>query len=282
MACGSRVATCILGRGKNVGLKDVVKLTTGEKPVRREGTTAEDLEEAVMNHYNSYNRKNFPKKTQGFHPSWFATGHGDCERHWYYAFNGTKASERHDPRLVAIFHNGHSFHDRMQKHLEDMGILVEAEIPVTWEDPPLEGHSDGEIHWRGLRALIELKSISAEGFFYRVNHKKPKEAHVEQLLFYMYCLGIDHGYVCYESKNTQEIKFFHIEMTPEHKKYVEDKFGWMRELYEAIEQGVKPKRGHRKNSRACKECPFYDACYEDKDKGEDLGLPKYANVGELP
>lgn len=261
-----------------MGLKDLVDYTTGVKKEIKVNDDAQELTDAIMAHYAQH--EPYVKKANGFHASWFATNQGDCFRFWYYAFQGTEALDKHSERLMAIFATGHMFHDHMQAHLEDMGLLGAAEIPVRHDDPPFEGHSDGIINFNDKNSVIELKSTGQEGFFYRI-HNGPKDSHVEQTLYYMYCMGVDHGYIIYWNKNDQNIKTFPIAMTDEARKFVEDKFDWMRELYGKLEES-KPHRGHRRTSKACKECPFYGPCYEDEDRGIDFELPKYKDVGVLP
>jgi len=154
-----------------------------------------ELTEGIDEHLAKRNTPNF-KQVSGFHPSYT----NQCARYWFYLFNGVEITPSFNPQTYRIFDNGHAVHNRLYGYFRDMGVLLEEEIPVKWGTPPIEGTADGIIEWNG-RKLIELKSISTEGFHYRKLYNKPKDEHYRQAQIYMKCLDLDSGYVIYENKN---------------------------------------------------------------------------------
>lgn len=267
-------------------IKSVMDDRKKEKVQEADDELEDRFVEAIEKLYSSRNVTETPRATEikGFHPSWLAVDQGDCARFWYYSFKNEPRTEKHDPRLLAIFANGHGFHDRIQGLMKEGGILSDDEVPLLSENPPLEGTTDGTVEFEGEDYLLELKSISTEGFFYRHHNKKPKEWHVIQLCLYMhmYGKGVDKGFLLYEDKNTQMMKVFLVKLE-DNREIIDKLLSWLQELYDGyIVADVLPIRGHRKNSNACKKCHFYEVCYDrDKDdKGTNIGLEKLKKVVE--
>lgn len=268
-------------------MQNLIEGLLKERRAINEVTADTELEdrfvELVEGLYSQRNVKNEPRarEIKGFHPSWLAVDQGDCARFWYYSFKNEPRTEKHDPRLLAIFANGHGFHERIQGLMEESGVLKENELPLLSEDPPLEGTTDGLVEFEGEDYMLELKSIATEGFFYRVHNKIAKKWHVLQLCLYMHMHGgVDKGLLLYEDKNTQMMKVFLVKLE-DNQELVDALLEWLRELYDGyILADVLPTRGHRKNSKACKKCHFYEVCYDRDadDKGTDIGLQKLKKV----
>jgi CRISPR/Cas system-associated exonuclease Cas4 (RecB family) len=138
-----------------------------------------------------------------------------------------------------------------------MGILVAEEIPVTHDEPPIEGTADGIIDWYGHK-LIELKSISSEGFHYRQIYKKPKDDHYRQAQIYMRCLGLDSGYVIYENKNNQEILPLFIERDDV---FIDKLFKKYNKIYNDFKEGNMPTQPYKRTSAKCVGCDLVDKCW---------------------
>ena len=142
-----------------------------------------------------------------------------------------------------------------------MGILVDEEIKVTYSDPPIEGTADGIINWYGDK-LIELKSISSEGFHYRQIYKKPKDDHYRQAQIYMHCLDLDSGFVIYENKNNQEILPIYIEKD---QVFIDKLFKKYREFYgNFVTQNI-PDRPYKRTSKNCSSCDLAALCWGDSE-----------------
>jgi len=193
------------------------------------------------------------KKVKGFHPSYT----NQCSRYWYYMFEGVSITPDFKAQTLRIFDNGHAVHDRLYGYFKEMGVLVAEEIPVSYSSPPIEGTADGIINWHGEK-LIELKSISSEGFHYRKLYNKPKDEHYRQAQIYMECLNLDSGFVIYECKNNQEILPIYIEKD---QPFIDKLFKKYREIYGNYINGSIPDRPYKRTSKHCSDCNLSALCW---------------------
>lgn len=230
------------------------------KPEESPAKTGAELELALVEAIdNQLSKRNAPiiKKVSGFHPSYT----NQCARYWYYLFEGTELETSFSPQTHRIFDNGHAVHERLYSYLREMGILVAEEIAVSYNNPPIEGTADGIIDLDGPK-LIELKSISNEGFHYRSIYKKPKDEHYRQAQIYMRCLNLDSGFVIYENKNNQEILPIFIERDD---KFIDKLFKKYDSIYQSYVKGEKPERPYKSSSAKCAACDLRDKCWNDGD-----------------
>jgi CRISPR/Cas system-associated exonuclease Cas4 (RecB family) len=216
----------------------------------------DSLNKAIDDNLAERNKPEF-KKVKGFHPSYT----NQCSRYWYYMFDGVSVTPDFRAQTLRIFDNGHAVHDRLYGYFRDMGILVAEEIPVTYSSPPIEGTADGIINWHGEK-LIELKSISSEGFHYRKLHNKPKDEHYRQAQIYMECLNLDSGFVIYECKNNQEILPIYIEKD---QAFIDKLFKKYRDIYGNYTSGNIPVRPYKRTSKHCSDCNVSALCWGDSD-----------------
>lgn len=226
-------------------------------------TTEEQAIELVNSIDDLLSKRNKPemKKVGGFHPSYT----NQCSRYWFYLFNGVEVESSFKPQTYRIFDNGHAVHDRLYGYLREMGILVGEEIPVTYDNPPIEGTADGIIDWYGHK-LIELKSISSEGFHYRQLYNKPKDEHYRQAQIYMRCLDLDGGYVIYENKNNQEILPIYIERDDE---FIDKLFKKYSKIYKNFIDNKIPDRPYKKSSANCADCNLFNLCWSENEQEEE-------------
>lgn len=223
-----------------------------------------DMEEALADAIDkSIKEKHIVPRTRqigGFHPSTT----NECGRYAVYLFRGVTYQPKYDARTQRIFDNGHATHDRIYKYLDEMGILLECEIPVQHDDPPIEGTADGIIEWEG-RKLIELKSIADQGFMLRKAHHKPKDDHYRQAQIYMRCLDLDGGFVIYENKNNQEILPIYVERNND---FIDKLFKKYAKIYSIYKEGNLPKRPYKQiTSTTCRMCDLAEMCWSDKEDG---------------
>jgi len=195
------------------------------------------------------------KKMDYFRPS--ATN--QCSRFWYYMFDGVTYTPSFSSQTYRIFDNGHAVHERLYSYFRDMGILVAEEVPISNDDPPIQGTADGIIDLDGHK-LIELKSISTEGFQYRQLAHKPSDDHVRQANLYMHCLGLDSGFVIYENKNNQQILPIYIERDDV---FLDKLFKKYRKIHKAFLDGQKPDRPYKRTSKHCARCDLADQCWSE-------------------
>lgn len=200
------------------------------------------------------------KQVDGFHPS----NTNQCGRYQVYTFRGIEVTPDFTSRTIRIFDNGHAMHARIGRYLDEMGILVASEIPISLEDPPIRGSADGIIDFDGPK-VIELKSIADSGFVMRMTYSKPKDDHYRQIQLYMHGLDIHSGFVIYENKNDQNLLALPVEydevfITKLLKKYAK--------IYTMYQDGDLPKRPYKITSNKCKWCAVKDYCWNDLDDGK--------------
>lgn len=229
---------------------------SGQKSV--EVKSSDQLEKELVDSIDDFlEKRNSPqiKKVGGFHPSYT----NQCPRYWYYLFNGTEVTTSFRPQTYRIFDNGHAVHDRLYSYFREMGILVAEEIPVTHKNPPIEGTADGIINLDGHK-LIELKSISNEGFHYRKLYKKPKDEHFRQAQIYMRCLDLPSGFVIYENKNNQEILPIYIERD---EVFIDKLFKKYEGIYQSYLDRQIPVQPYKRSSANCSACDLADKCWSE-------------------
>lgn len=227
-----------------------------EELVKTNSQLEDELAESIDQSFNKRNSKTI-KKVEGFHPSYT----NQCARYWYYLFNGVEVEPSFSPQTYRIFDNGHAVHERIYSYLREMGILEAEEIPVNYEDPPITGTADGIIDFYG-RKLIELKSISSEGFEYRRIYKKPKDDHYRQAQIYMRCLDLDQAFVIYENKNNQTILPILIDRDDE---FIDKLFVKYRKFYKNVTEGTIPDQPYKITSKNCSSCDLFSLCWNGEN-----------------
>lgn len=204
---------------------------------------------------NGYNFKT--KKT--FSPSTIVYGNGACPRYWFLAFSGVEFLDDNEAYAIANMSSGTMSHERIQKAIEDAGIMVEKEKRIVAQDPPIFGFADAIVQWEEEQPVVEIKTMREESFAYR-KHAKPPNYHLMQLVIYMKILGKKLGILLYENKNSHELHAITVEPTPELIAWAEYAFDWMRTVRKQWESGDIPKKTYRSNSKVCGGCPVRDAC----------------------
>jgi CRISPR/Cas system-associated exonuclease Cas4 (RecB family) len=208
--------------------------------------------------YTAKNGINFKTK-KTFSPSALVYGNGACARYWYLAFSGTEFIDDNDAYSIANMSSGTLSHERIQKAIEDAGIMVEKEKRIVAQDPPIFGFADAIVQWGEQQPVVEIKTMREESFAYR-KHAKPPSYHLMQLVIYMKVLGKKLGVLLYENKNSHELHAITVEPTPELIAWGEYAFDWMRTVRKQWETGDIPKKTYRSNSKVCGGCPVRDAC----------------------
>ena len=247
-------------------MKSLDKLRNKVETVETVKVDGEELSELLVKSIDDFlNERNTTdlKRVDGFHPSYT----NQCARYWVYLFRGVEAVTDFAPQTYRIFDNGHAVHDRIYSYLSNMNILKHEEIPVTLDDPPIRGTSDGVITFHGDK-LIELKSISDAGFAYRKIYNKPKDDHVRQAQIYLRCLNLDSGFVIYENKNNQELLPIYIEKDDT---FIDKLFTKYRKIYDAFLNDKLPTRPYKSiASKQCASCNVREFCWSDEDAGTKI------------
>lgn len=191
----------------------------------------------------------------------------NCPRYWFYAFSGADFSDDADAYAVANMSNGTLSHERIQKAMKASGLMVEDEVKIIHDDPPIFGYADGMLKWEDEFLVAEIKTMREESFQYRKNTNKAPSYHLEQILLYMKVLKMAKGVLIYESKNSHELHIIIVDVNPDYIAWVDQAFAWMKEVRKIWEDGTLPIKPYRSNSKVCKGCPVKDTCFAG-DKGE--------------
>lgn len=216
--------------------------------------------------YNDRKRSKRVMQKTTFSPSTIGYGHGNCPRYWFIAFSGEEFDEKFDATAIANMLNGTYAHERLQKIIEETGVLKQAEREILSDDPPIRGFADLILELNGKEVVGEIKTTKDEQFILRQASMKPSGNHLLQILTYMKVENVDEGFLLYESKNTQEILIIPISMNERNQKIIEDTFDWMREVHQAWRDGLVPTRSFTtKTTYACQNCPVRKSCWATKD-----------------
>ena len=125
-------------------------------------------------------REGDKRATNCFHPS---SLHKSAEELFKIYYEGD-SNQSFPARIMRVFDNGHDVHERLQGYLEKTGVLLQAEVPIENTDYQIKGHTDGIINIKGIKGILEIKSINSSGFY---SLYAPKEDHLIQVNIYMYC-----------------------------------------------------------------------------------------------
>jgi hypothetical protein len=219
-------------------------------------------------------------EADGFHPSMLGIYSGKCMRRAVYLLRGVEKVPNFNHRILRVFANGHSTHERIQGILQASGLEFEAEVPINAEDPPIRGHADGIITlpWNGRKILLEIKSCNENTFNARLKWKKAKDEHFDQANIYAHILGIDTIWILYENKDNQEYEIF--EHAYSAKKALAIIKKW-RKAYDIYERGEIPVRPYKSDSQACMSCDVRSICLSDNEIGVSINATNSEKPAEL-
>ena len=170
-----------------------------ELPTREDSWLIKSIDDHLEGMFDS------PRKGV-FYPS---TISNTCDRIVWLSFNGLMPQLPLPANLKRIFENGAFLEDRVAKWFEDLDILVDRELPVKFDNPPISGRIDFLIKHDEYHIYpIELKSINQRGFSLL---QRPKPENRIQLQTYLNIGNFDRGTILYECKNDQKIKAYILE-----------------------------------------------------------------------
>lgn len=227
-----------------------------------------EFSKMIDDSYNSRKRSKGAMRKKTFSPSSIGYGHGNCARYWFIAFTGEEFDEKFDATAIANMLNGTYAHERLQKIIEDTGVLKETEREIISEDPPIRGFADIVLDWNGAEIVGEIKTTKDESFIHRQSSMKPSPNHLLQILTYMKVEGVEEGFLLYENKNTQDLCIIPVSMNERNQKIIDEVFDWMRSVYSNYENGSLPTRPFAKTSYACQQCPVRKPCWNKNGLGD--------------
>ena len=219
---------------------------------------------------------------KSFSPSSFGYGHGNCPRYWYMAFSGAYFIDSNDAQGIANMKYGTEAHERLQNLIKSQSSdlfktnsmnQVQTEIEITNEYPPIRGFIDLVIDWDSEEVIGEIKTAKQEVWDTRQAEMAASSNHMLQLLTYMKLRNAKEAFFLYENKNTQEILLIPIQMTAKNKKFIDELFQWLCQVWDNFNEGDLPTRPFLKTSYTCKNCPIKKECW----KGEEglVDIPAY-------
>jgi CRISPR/Cas system-associated exonuclease Cas4 (RecB family) len=239
----------------------------------------EGLPTAINAGYLVKTKTKFVKKNN-FSASGLTYGAGECPRYWTLAFDGQITYDNSDAIGVANRTQGSLGHARIQEAIEASGLLAQdmqmdpiprkydqqthpaLEFRVKTDDPPFDGYGDVMIDYKGERLVGEIKTIRNDEFEYRKINRRPKMAHLMQLLLYMKVWKMRKGVMIYENKNTHELLTLPVVVSEHYRAWAEEVFDWMKLVYKNWQEKQLPEIPYRSNSKICKVCPIQKACAE--------------------
>jgi CRISPR/Cas system-associated exonuclease Cas4 (RecB family) len=265
-------------------LEQVMTKSTKKKVTNSEEDEnfVEGLPTAINAGYLVKTKTRFVKKNN-FSASSLAYGAGECPRYWTLAFDGQITYDNSDAMGVANRTQGTLGHGRIQEAIEASGLLAQdmqmdpiprkygqqthpaMEFRVKTDDPPFDGYGDVMIDYKGERLVGEIKTIRNDEFEYRKINRRPKMAHLMQLLLYMKVWKMRKGVMIYENKNTHELLTLPVVVNERYRDWAEEVFEWMKLVYKNWQEKQLPEIPYRSNSKICKVCPIQKACAEAGD-----------------
>jgi CRISPR/Cas system-associated exonuclease Cas4 (RecB family) len=235
--------------------------------VESELSSADAFTQAFENAWVSDRDTSRSVETDGFHPSSLGIKYGRCARRNAYLLRGVAKKDTHSSRILRVFANGHAVHERLQTMLEKMGLQMESEVVIDYDDPPIKGHCDGVLKWQDKDYIIEIKSCSPEVFVNRLKWKKPKDEHFDQVNIYAYVLGIENIFIIYENKGTQELKVFECKADKAKAEKIIDEW---RATYKIFKGDKLPRRPYKPESPVCGACDLKEHCFADPEVGVNI------------
>jgi len=265
-------------------LEQVMTKSTKKKVTNSEEDEnfVEGLPTAINAGYLVKTKTKFVKKNN-FSASGLTYGAGECPRYWTLAFDGQITYDNSDAIGVANRTQGSLGHARIQEAIEASGLLAQdmqmdpiprkydqqthpaLEFRVKTDDPPFDGYGDVMIDYKGERLVGEIKTIKNDEFEYRKINRRPKMAHLMQLLLYMKVWKMRKGVMIYENKNTHELLTLPVVVSEHYRAWAEEVFEWMKLVYKNWQEKQLPEIPYRSNSKICKVCPIQKACAEAGD-----------------
>lgn len=137
-----------------------------------------------------------------------------CPRGAFFSAFGYRGSI--NPQTEQNFEYGSSRHESIQKILQNKGITRSVEQEIKYNIPPLLGFVDALIELDGVNYVLEIKTTSMK----LDKLEKPLEAHLDQIMLYMYITNVYQGIILYESKtskqNSNPWKTFYVDLDNKH------------------------------------------------------------------
>ncbi|MBR9700901.1 hypothetical protein GOV11_03485 [Candidatus Woesearchaeota archaeon] len=111
----------------------------------------------------------------------YASDYGACmKKIWCQFFPKKFPTEPFPPRLLRIFHNGESVHERLAQYLHNSELTFLEEVDIPRDDLDVHGRADGLAMQSGRFHVLEFKSMNVRSVYV------VKEEHEGQCMWYMH------------------------------------------------------------------------------------------------
>lgn len=187
----------------------------------------------------------------------------NCARYHVYRFRGYEQVATYSPQTLRIFDLGNRIEDAVGDLFKRMDILIDEQVEIRVDQPPVRGFIDFIIDWDGPK-IVECKSTNEAGFMYRKMSRKPTDSHFAQIQWYMKALDHQEAFVFYYAKNTSEILPILVKRDDKWLEKTSKKYGI---IYEAFEKGIMPVRPYKVDSPTCAKCDAQEYCWADSEVG---------------
>lgn len=202
------------------------------------------------------------KQSKSFAPS----SSNQCLRYMGYRLRGYQQKSDFAAQTRRIFAVGNSVEDHVGNWFRELGILLDEQIEIEIDSPPIRGYIDFMIDWDGPKP-VECKSIRDSGFVYRKLYHKPTDDHYRQLQCYLHATDSESGFLFYLNKNDSEILPILVKRNDE---FLAKLFKKYDKIYEAHKNGILSIRPYKQTSANCKKCDAFDHCWADPEVGVKL------------
>jgi CRISPR/Cas system-associated exonuclease Cas4 (RecB family) len=202
------------------------------------------------------------KQSESFAPS----STNQCPRYMVYRMRGFEQQVEFSGRTRRIFDLGNRAEDFLKDMFDNLGILIDEQVPVEIDSPPVRGFADFIIEWDGPK-VVECKSINDAGFSWRRNYRKPKDEHYRQIQFYLEALDMEEGFVIYICKNDSNMLPLLVKRDRE---FIDKLFKKYDKIYQVFKNGNIPSRPYKQSSEKCQRCDARDYCWSDPEEGIKL------------
>jgi len=191
------------------------------------------------------------------------SGMSGCKRKLFYEFIlAEKDAGSINAKTMRIFGLGHAIHDIIQRELLACGVIAkpeDIEVEFFTKNGRIKGFIDAIVLIKGVRYILEIKSINTKGFDAL---KGPKDDHIDQANVYMKVMKIGQAIILYYDKNTSRVKEFFLEMDIEVVLFLKQKMDYVKLC---VETGVVPKRiAKDPKSFHCMFCDYKKICHTKK------------------
>lgn len=200
---------------------------------------------------------------------WYASEIGYCPRKAFFSRLKMKPDKEKDARTLRVFEVGRRLESflldgivsKQNKTIGDLTIIgAEREVECNNDKLNVHGRIDLIVRYADGDEIIEAKSQSSRSFTYMVEKGEgANESHICQLWFYLHTKQVEHGQICYLSKDDLRIVQYPINLSDKKTgKMVLGKIDFLNQNWED------KKLPSAEDTWLCKYCDYAESCKKIK------------------